>query len=215
LSRTEHDTEQEELTREQMQKTQELTSKIDKAVLHNRDSYEIEARTEHDTEQEELTREQDRKISDIEKIRSERETKQTEIKHIDTLLESIARNSEILPGSNNDIRFRIGDVIRETDIRRLAMDEVRNSSMDSIISNVTRYGAIPDTGYALRYSEAQARAGASGVTAGKIEIDYERLGEVVGQRVAEEMKNLQVWLSLTELRDAQDNVVHLDELTRQ
>ena len=48
-----------------------------------------------------------------------------------------------------------------------------------------------------------------------MEIDYDRLGEVVAQRVGEEIKNLQVWLSLTELRDAQDNVVHMDELTRQ
>jgi hypothetical protein len=57
-----------------------------------------------------------------------------------------------------------------------------------------------------------AAAGGGGTT---LEIDYERLGEVVAQRVGEEIKNLQVWLSLTELRDAQDNVVHMDELTRQ
>jgi TP901 family phage tail tape measure protein len=161
------------------------------------------------------TESEERMLLDRNKRIVEQNEKVTQINRSNTLLDSIIRGSEILPGSNNDIRFRLGDVIRETDIRHLAMDEVRNSSMDNIISNVTRYGAIPDTGYALRYSEAQARAGASGQVAGNVEIDYERLGEVVAQRVGEEIKNLQVWLSLTELRDAQDNVVHLDELTRQ
>ena len=161
------------------------------------------------------TESEERKLLDRNKRIVEQNEKVTQFNRSNTLLDSIIRGSEILPGSNNDIRFRLGDVIRETDIRHLAMDEVRNSSMDNIISNVTRYGAIPDTGYALRYSEAQARAGASGQVAGNVEIDYERLGEVVAQRVGEEIKNLQVWLSLTELRDAQDNVVHLDELTRQ
>ena len=161
------------------------------------------------------TESEERKLLDHNKRIVEQNEKVTQINRSNTLLDSIIRGSEILPGSNNDIRFRLGDVIRETDIRHLAMDEVRNSSMDNIISNVTRYGAIPDTGYALRYSEVQARAGASGQAAGKVEIDYERLGEVVGQHVGEEIKKLKIWLSLTELHDAEDNVVHLDELTRQ
>ena len=73
---------------------------------------------------------------------------------------------------------------------------------------------MPDTGYALRRAEAE-RAAVSGGGGTSVQIDYDRLGDVIAQRVGEEIKNLQVWLSLTELRDAQDNVVHMDELTRQ
>ena len=83
----------------------------------------------------------------------------------------------------------------------------------NLISYIGKNAGVPDTGYALRRAEAErAAAGGGGTT---VEIDYDRLGEVVAQRVGEEIKNLQVWLSLTELRDAQDNVVHMDELTRQ
>jgi hypothetical protein len=107
----------------------------------------------------------------------------------------------------------------------------------NLISYIGKNAGVPDTGYALRRAEAErAAAGGGGTTleidydrlgevvaqhaaAGgggtTLEIDYDRLGEVVAQRVGEEIKNLQVWLSLTELRDAQDNVVHMDELTRQ
>jgi TP901 family phage tail tape measure protein len=84
----------------------------------------------------------------------------------------------------------------------------------NLISYIGKNAGVPDTGYALRRAEAE-RAAVSGAGGTTVEIDYDRLGEVVAQRVGEEIKNLQVWLSLTELRDAQDNVVHLDELTRQ
>ena len=73
---------------------------------------------------------------------------------------------------------------------------------------------VPQTGFAERqYGQMLQQTENNNVT--RIEIDYDKLGEVVGQKVGEEIKNLQVWLSLTELRDAQDNVVHLDELARQ
>ena len=73
---------------------------------------------------------------------------------------------------------------------------------------------MPQTGFAERqYGQMLQQTENNNVT--RIEIDYDKLGEVVGQKVGEEIKNLQVWLSLTELRDAQDNVVHLDELARQ
>lgn len=84
----------------------------------------------------------------------------------------------------------------------------------NLISYIGKNAGVPDTGYALRRAEAE-RAAVSGAGGTTVEIDYDRLGEVVAQRVGEEIKNLQVWLSLTELRDAQDNVVHMDELTRQ
>lgn len=83
----------------------------------------------------------------------------------------------------------------------------------NLISYIGKNAGVPDTGYALRRAEAE-RAAVSGAGSA-VEIDYNRLGEVVGQQVGEAIKNLQVWLSLTELRDAQDNVVHMDELTRQ
>ena len=73
---------------------------------------------------------------------------------------------------------------------------------------------MPQTGFAERqYGQMLQQTENNNVT--RIEIDYDKLGEVVGQKVGEEIKNLQIWLSLTELRDAQDNVVHLDELARQ
>jgi hypothetical protein len=83
----------------------------------------------------------------------------------------------------------------------------------NLISYIGKNAGVPDTGYALRYRDMATQGGAANTN--QMEIDYDRLGEVVAQRVGEEIKNLQVWLSLTELRDAQDNVVHMDELTRQ
>lgn len=84
----------------------------------------------------------------------------------------------------------------------------------NLISYIGKNAGVPDTGYALRRAEAE-HAAVSGGGATSVQIDYDRLGDVIAQRVGEEIKNLQIWLSLTELRDAQDNVVHLDELTRQ
>ena len=84
----------------------------------------------------------------------------------------------------------------------------------NLISYIGKNAYIPQTGFAERqYGQMLQQTENNNVT--RIEIDYDKLGEVVGQKVGEEIKNLQVWLSLTELRDAQDNVVHLDELARQ
>ena len=84
----------------------------------------------------------------------------------------------------------------------------------NLISYIGKNAYMPQTGFAERqYGQMLQQTENNNVT--RIEIDYDKLGEVVGQKVGEEIKNLQVWLSLTELRDAQDNVVHLDELARQ
>lgn len=69
----------------------------------------------------------------------------------------------------------------------------------NLISYVGKHGGgIPETGYAARHS------GGSG------DIDYERMGEIMRQAVA----SLQVWLSLRELRDAEQTQVNIDQLSK-
>lgn len=69
----------------------------------------------------------------------------------------------------------------------------------NLISYVGKHGGgIPETGYAARHS------GGSG------DIDYERMGEIMRQAVA----SLQIWLSLRELRDAEQTQVNIDQLSK-
>lgn len=69
----------------------------------------------------------------------------------------------------------------------------------NLISYVGKHGGgIPETGYAARHS------GESGA------IDYERMGDIMRQAVA----GLQVWLSLRELRDAENTQVNIEQLAR-
>lgn len=68
----------------------------------------------------------------------------------------------------------------------------------NLISYIGKHGGVPQTGYDIRHG------GADG-------IDYERMGEVVSEAVAQ----LKIWLSLTELRDAQQTQVEIDELAKQ
>lgn len=68
----------------------------------------------------------------------------------------------------------------------------------NLISYIGKHGGVPQTGYDIRHG------GADG-------IDYERMGEVVSEAVAQ----LKIWLSLTELRDAEQTQVEIDELAKQ
>ena len=69
----------------------------------------------------------------------------------------------------------------------------------NLISYVGKHGGgIPETGYAARHS------GGSGA------IDYERMGDIMRQAVSE----LQIWLSLRELRDAEQTQVNIDQLSK-
>lgn len=68
----------------------------------------------------------------------------------------------------------------------------------NLISYIGKHGGVPQTGYDIRHG------GADG-------IDYERMGEVISEAVAQ----VKVWLSLTELRDAEQTQVEIDELAKQ
>ncbi len=83
----------------------------------------------------------------------------------------------------------------------------------NLISYIGKNAGIPETGFAQRYIARQT--GAQTGTTTSTEIDYDKLGEAVGNRVANALKEMQFWLSLKEFRDEQDNVVRMDELSKQ
>lgn len=69
----------------------------------------------------------------------------------------------------------------------------------NLISYVGKHGGgVPETGYAARHT-----SGADG-------IDYERMGDIMRQAVA----SLKVWLSLKELRDAEQTQVEIEQEAR-
>ena len=70
----------------------------------------------------------------------------------------------------------------------------------NLISYIGKHSSAPETGYALRNS-----GNASGET------DYDRLAEIVKQAVSE----VNIWLSLQELRDAQQTQVQIEQLAKQ
>lgn len=67
----------------------------------------------------------------------------------------------------------------------------------NLISYIGKHGGVPQTGYDIRHG------GADG-------IDYERMGDIMRQAVSE----LQIWLSLRELRDAEQTQVNIDQLSK-
>ena len=74
-------------------------------------------------------------------------------------------------------------------------------------------GAMPDTGYALRHGEMATQGGAA--HSNQPDIDYDLLADKIGDRVVEGVKDLQIWLSLAELRDAEAQQVHIESLAKQ
>ncbi len=74
-------------------------------------------------------------------------------------------------------------------------------------------GAMPDTGYALRHGDMATQGGAAHTN--QPEIDYDLLADKIGDRVVEGVKDLQIWLSLAELRDAEAQQVHIESLAKQ
>lgn len=74
-------------------------------------------------------------------------------------------------------------------------------------------GAMPDTGYALRHGDMATQGGAA--HSNQPEIDYDLLADKIGDRVVEGVKDLQIWLSLAELRDAEAQQVHIESLAKQ
>ena len=74
-------------------------------------------------------------------------------------------------------------------------------------------GAMPDTGYALRHGDMATQGGAA--HSNQPDIDYDLLADKIGDRVVEGVKDLQIWLSLAELRDAEAQQVHIESLAKQ
>lgn len=74
-------------------------------------------------------------------------------------------------------------------------------------------GAMPDTGYALRHGDMATQGGAA--HSNQPDIDYDLLADKIGERVVEGVKDLQIWLSLAELRDAEAQQVHIESLAKQ
>lgn len=74
-------------------------------------------------------------------------------------------------------------------------------------------GAMPDTGYALRHGDMATQGGAAHNN--QPEIDYDLLADKIGERVTEGVSQLQIWLSLAELRDAEQQQVHIESLAKQ
>lgn len=82
----------------------------------------------------------------------------------------------------------------------------------NLISYIGKNAGIPQTGFAERFM-AQEKERTTG--ANMKEVDYDRIAELFGVKVAEVMKGFEFWLSVKEFRDAEDNIVRMEELTRQ
>ena len=78
----------------------------------------------------------------------------------------------------------------------------------NLMSWIGKHASVPDTGYALRHGDMASASGGAGA-------DYERLAVAIGDRVAEAVSGIEVWLSLAELRDKQRQQAHIESLARQ
>ena len=78
----------------------------------------------------------------------------------------------------------------------------------NLISYIGKHGGgIPETGYAARMMVAERLAAAQPST---LEIDYDRLAAAVGDRVAEGLRDTKIYLSLTELHDAEKEYARIE-----
>lgn len=78
----------------------------------------------------------------------------------------------------------------------------------NLISYIGKHGGgIPETGYAARMMAAERSAPAQ---PGAPEIDYDRLAAAVGDRVAEGLRDMKIYLSLTELHDAEKEYARIE-----
>lgn len=78
----------------------------------------------------------------------------------------------------------------------------------NLISYIGKHGGgIPETGYAARMMAAERSAPAQPST---LEIDYDRLAAAVGDRVAEGFRDTKIYLSLTELHDAEKEYARIE-----
>lgn len=78
----------------------------------------------------------------------------------------------------------------------------------NLISYIGKHGGgIPETGYAARMMAAERLAATRPST---LEIDYDRLAAAVGDRVAEGLRDTKIYLSLTELHDAEKEYARIE-----
>lgn len=78
----------------------------------------------------------------------------------------------------------------------------------NLISYIGKHGGgIPETGYSARMMAAERLAAAQPST---LEIDYDRLAAAVGDRVAEGLRDTKIYLSLTELHDAEKEYARIE-----
>lgn len=78
----------------------------------------------------------------------------------------------------------------------------------NLISYIGKHGGgIPETGYAARMMAAERSVPAQPNT---LEIDYDRLAAAVGDRVAEGLRDTKIYLSLTELHDAEKEYARIE-----
>lgn len=78
----------------------------------------------------------------------------------------------------------------------------------NLISYIGKHGGgIPETGYAARMMAAERSAPAQPATP---EIDYDRLAAAIGDRVTEGLRETKIYLSLTELHDAEKEYARIE-----
>lgn len=78
----------------------------------------------------------------------------------------------------------------------------------NLISYIGKHGGgIPETGYSARMMAAERLAATQPST---LEIDYDRLAAAVGDRVAEGLRDTKIYLSLTELHDAEKEYARIE-----
>lgn len=82
----------------------------------------------------------------------------------------------------------------------------------NLISYIGKNAGIPQTGFAERFIAQQTERTAGRTTT---EVDYDRIAELFGEKVAQVMKDFKFWLSVKEFRDEEDNIVRMEELTKQ
>lgn len=77
----------------------------------------------------------------------------------------------------------------------------------NLISYIGKHGNVPNTGYAAR----AIYTGGSTPQSETTNIDYDLLASKIGDKVSDALKALKIYLSLKELRDAEDEQVKIEE----
>lgn len=84
----------------------------------------------------------------------------------------------------------------------------------NLISYIGKHANVPDTGYAARVFAAENGAAARPQGAAAPELDYDLLARKVGEQVAEGVKDIQIFTSLQELRQANDEQTRIENAAK-